>query len=273
MITTITADRETRKLCARKAMSPLDRSIYIHFLMVGGDLGIIFALCCAMMLLAVNLVMIFILLPLTLAVTYFSYKVYRKLFYDSLYGESASLFLALPVSMRDMVRAKIFVAGAGSLIVQVAFSLVAICSAFMLVSSMSPMKFMEIALQNLRAEGAAEGQLSWIAALAVLKMLLSVFCQSAVIMTAVCAYQYLLGRIAMRGLRGDGSRLLLKLILVVLAVTVNVIINDGMKWVFDITGLGYTVFCAGMELLLVLVVLLISVRGITAMLQQSDEVM
>ena len=98
----------TTKLKKLQAMSPLDRTIYIHVRMVGSDLALLFALSCVMLMFAIVGDWI---LPLSPLVLYFQYKIYRILFYDSLYGKSAYLFQALPISTEDMVRAKLFVSG------------------------------------------------------------------------------------------------------------------------------------------------------------------
>ncbi|MBR5230016.1 MAG: hypothetical protein IKW01_04085 [Firmicutes bacterium] len=99
----------------------LDKCIKANFKMVGNEIGIasVMALVSVFCLLSLWLIpMLVISLPVTVI---YMIKMYKKLFYTSVYGEMAVTYQGLPVPAKENVAAKIFVAGAGIIICNTAY--------------------------------------------------------------------------------------------------------------------------------------------------------
>lgn len=156
----------------------LDKCIRMNFKMVENEIAIastmaiIMAFCLATLWLAV-----LSLIPLIVTAVYMV-KMYKKLFYTSVYGETAGTYQSLPASAAEMTAAKIFVAGLGSLISTLAYIIVLVILLFNYGSSL-----MRDIINLLDV-----GDLSYTLPLGVLNVVIAAFAQSALVYLAVAAY-------------------------------------------------------------------------------------
>ena len=156
----------------------LDKCIRMNFKMVENEIAIastmaiIMAFCLATLWLAV-----LSLIPLIVTAVYMV-KMYKKLFYTSVYGETAATYQSLPASAAEMTAAKIFVAGLGNLISTLAYIIVLVILLFNYGSSL-----MRDIINLLDM-----GDLSYTLPLGVLNVVIAAFAQSALIFLAVAAY-------------------------------------------------------------------------------------
>jgi len=101
----------------------LDKCIKANFRMVGSEIGIasVMGLLTAFFLSTFVLILV-LFIPLIVTIVYII-KMYKKLFYTSLYGETAAMYQSLPVTASQMTAAKIFTAAAGNIIITAAYML------------------------------------------------------------------------------------------------------------------------------------------------------
>ena len=99
-------------------MNRLDKCIKINFRMVSNEIGIMCVAGGAMCLCFLSLIMLIIIPVLAIVQLVFTVKMYEKLFYTGLYGETALLYQSLPVTWEEMTVSKIFTAGTGNLMAQ-----------------------------------------------------------------------------------------------------------------------------------------------------------
>ena len=100
-------------------MSMLDKCIKVNFTMVENEIGIICIMAGASFLCLMGLLLVLIIPVLAAVQCIFVVKMYKKLFYTSLYGETALLSQSLPVSVEEMAVSRIFTAGTGLLMANV----------------------------------------------------------------------------------------------------------------------------------------------------------
>ena len=156
----------------------LDKCIRMNFKMVDNEIAIaatmavLMAFCLATLWLAV-----LCLIPIIVTAVY-TFKMYKKLFYTSVYGETAATYQSLPASAAEMTAAKIFVAGLGSIISTLAYIIVFVVLLFNYGSSL--MRDIVDLLDM--------GNLTYTLPLGVLSVVIAAFAQSALIFLAVAAY-------------------------------------------------------------------------------------
>lgn len=159
----------------------LDKCIRANFKMVENDIAAASCMSIFVVLLLMTIFVSFLsLIPLFLTIV-FLYKMYQKLFYTSVYGETAATYQSLPASAAEMTAAKIFVAGLGSIICGTTYAVV-----------------ISILVMYFGADGI--GDIIWafnqlgggIAAavlpLGIISLIVASFAQSALIYLAVAAY-------------------------------------------------------------------------------------
>lgn len=169
-------------------MKNMDKYIKMNISYVSNDMGIMTTLVicvffCFIFLHLLPLAAILLALGLGLLV-----KIYKKLFYQGLFGERALLEQTLPVTARETVVSKIFVATCGRIIFEAA--------SVAMVMSVWLMGRVDIGISKetlifLIPETVEPGQLPMTAGLVVLAAIIQCFCQSAMIFAAVVWYNTL----------------------------------------------------------------------------------
>ena len=101
-------------------MNRLDRCIKLDFGMVQNEIGI---MCVAagggIILSGLSLVLLLAVPVLLIVQIVFMIKMYKKLFYTSLYGETAAFYQSLPITTEEMTAGRIFTAGTGLLMANI----------------------------------------------------------------------------------------------------------------------------------------------------------
>lgn len=163
----------------------LDKCIKTNFKMVENEIAIA---CTMALVLAFSFINLFIVLlspvPLIISVI-FLYKMCKKLFYTSIFGETATTYQSLPASTREMAAAKVFVGGLGIFAADLSMFLVlaAVLGKLGGVSASDLMGALEIL-----GGGTAVAQVSIALPLEFLVLVVTCFCQSGIIFMAVAAY-------------------------------------------------------------------------------------
>lgn len=160
----------------------LDKCIRVNFKMVDNEI----AVAATMPILVVMCMMtIFLsvlsLIPIIVSFVYL-FKMYKKLFYTSVYGETAATYQSMPVSAAEMTAAKIFVGGLGNIICGAAYIIV--ISIFVLYLGADGFSDILYAFQSL-----GNGLDFYLLPVGVISLVIVAFAQSAMIFLAVVAYQ------------------------------------------------------------------------------------
>lgn len=169
-------------------MTNLDKYIKMNISYVSNDIGIMATLVicvffCFIFLHLLPLAMLLLVLGLGLLV-----KIYKKLFYQGLFGERAAMERILPLTERETVTAKVFVATCGRIIFEAASVAMTVSVWFM---GRIDIGISKESLLFLIPENVEPGQLPAAVALVVLTAVIRCFCQSAMILAAVVWYNTL----------------------------------------------------------------------------------
>ncbi len=169
-------------------MTNLDKYIKMNISYVSNDIGIMATLVvcvffCFIFLHLLPLAMLLLALGLGLLV-----KIYKKLFYQGLFGERAVMERTLPLTERETVTSKIFVATCGRIIFEAAS--VAMTMSVWLMGRVD-LGISKESILFLIPESVEPGQLPAAVALVVLTAVIRCFCQSAMILAAVVWYNTL----------------------------------------------------------------------------------
>lgn len=94
-------------------MNGLDKMIKANLLMIKNELIVYLALSAICEIFVVSTLMIVLFVPLIYIVMLLviQYRIYKKLFYTSVFGEGAYLYNAFPVSAEEMVQSKVITVG------------------------------------------------------------------------------------------------------------------------------------------------------------------
>lgn len=176
----------------------LDKCIKTNFKMVENEIAIACTMALVLVFSFINLfIVIFSPVPMIISLV-FLYKMCKKVFYTSVFGETAATYQSLPVSTHEVVAAKIFVAGLGIFAADLSMFLVlaAVLGKLGGVSASDLMGALVIL-----GGGAAVTQVSIALPLEFLVLVATCFCQSGIIFLAVAAYNTMGGK-SRRGLGG-----------------------------------------------------------------------
>lgn len=100
-------------------MSRLDKCIKLNFGMVENEIGIICVMAMGTILCGLGLTLLILIPVLAVVQVVFVVKMYKKLYYTSLYGETAALYQSIPVSVEEMAVSRIFTAGTALLMANI----------------------------------------------------------------------------------------------------------------------------------------------------------
>jgi len=166
----------------------LDKCIRVNFKMVDNEIAAascmsLFVVFCIMTLWLLVLAIV----PLIVTFVYL-FKMYKKLFYTSVYGETAVTYQSMPASAAEMTAAKIFVAGIGNIICVVTY--IVVIAAFLFFLGGSSLSGLIANIQKIVTDLSADGGIAaYTLVLAMVALIASTFMQSALIFLAVVAYQ------------------------------------------------------------------------------------
>lgn len=229
----------------------LDKCIRMNFKMVENEIAIastmaiIMAFCLATLWLAV-----LSLIPLIVTAVYMV-KMYKKLFYTSVYGETAATYQSLPASAAEMTAAKIFVAGLGSLISTLAYIIVLVILLFNYGSSL-----MRDIINLLDM-----GDLSYTLPLGVLNVVIAAFAQSALIFLAVAAYNSVIN---------ERKKGVYRFLIVAGTCAVNLILSEG-DALFEKLGIDSLIIPSGAGIVIGLVVMVLCYRKTVKLMEERYE--
>ena len=100
-------------------MSRLDKCIKLNFGMVENEIGIMCVMAMGTILCGLGLTLLILIPVLAVVQVVFVVKMYKKLYYTSLYGETAALYQSIPVSVEEMAVSRIFTAGTALLMANI----------------------------------------------------------------------------------------------------------------------------------------------------------
>lgn len=100
-------------------MSRLDKCIKLNFGMVENEIDIICVMAMGTILCGLGLTLLILIPVLAVVQVVFVVKMYKKLYYTSLYGETAALYQSIPVSVEEMAVSRIFTAGTALLMANI----------------------------------------------------------------------------------------------------------------------------------------------------------
>ena len=203
---------------------------------------------------------ILLLLPLAAASVYFVYKGMRKLFYESIYGPSASLFQALPVSASQMVSGKIFTGGVFLLLLPAVMLAAGGLMAALAGSGVE--NYVDSLLQNFVDEGALTNQLPLILAAELLVAVIASFKEAAVIFYGVAVYQSLPAHL---------KKWYMKLLVVIEAWAIQALSASAVEGRFTIADLDYTALRPLLDACLQAAVLAILVKQIIKLVEKKYQ--
>lgn len=165
-------------------MNKIDKCIKLNFAMVENEIGFLCVLGSAMIFCAVSPTMFFF-IPIAAAVLMvFLIKMYKKLFYTSIYGETAPLYQSLPVTVEDMVISRIFTAGTGLLLAYAVTNILCILLA-LIVDLYDSILDLLIEISEINPDISNIGALL---ALALIKSALALYRQSAFVFMVIVLY-------------------------------------------------------------------------------------
>jgi len=226
----------------------LDSYIKTNFKLIDNEMGIACVVVGAAFAFLSSFVGIFLLLPLACVSVYFVYKGLRKLFYDSVYGPSASLFQALPVTPLQMVSGKIFTAGVFLLLLPAVIVAAGALMAALTGGGLG--NFVDSLLQNFIDEGAATAQLPLILAAEFLLVVAASFKEASVVFYGVASYQSLPAHL---------KKWYMKILVIIEALAIQGFSVNAVDGLFTVAGLSYTVLrpladaCVQVAVLVILV--------------------
>ncbi|MGN1334467.1 MAG: hypothetical protein ACI4U1_05060 [Anaerovoracaceae bacterium] len=96
-------------------MTRLDKCIKLNFQMVENDIGIMCVMAGTALICVLGIITLVLSPLLAVVQVIFAVKMYKKLFYTSLYGETAAFYQSIPASAEEVAASKIFTAGTGLL--------------------------------------------------------------------------------------------------------------------------------------------------------------
>lgn len=160
----------------------LDKCIRTNFRMVDNEIAVaatmpVFVVMCMMTI----YLSVLALIPIIVSFVYL-FRMYKKLFYTSVYGETAAVYQSLPASAAEMAAAKIFVGGLGSIICGAAYIIVILL--FMLFMGADGFSDILYAFETL-----GDGVPDFLLPAGVISLVISAFAQSALIFLVIAAYQ------------------------------------------------------------------------------------
>lgn len=100
-------------------MNRLDKCIKLNFGMVENEIGIMCVMAMGIILCGLGLTLLILIPVLAVVQVVFVVKMYKKLYYTSLYGETAALYQSIPVSVEEMAVSRIFTAGTALLMANI----------------------------------------------------------------------------------------------------------------------------------------------------------
>ena len=100
-------------------MNRLDKCIKLNFGMVENEIGIMCVMAMGIILCGLGLTLLILVPVLAVVQVVFVVKMYKKLYYTSLYGETAVLYQSIPVSVEEMAVSRIFTAGTALLMANI----------------------------------------------------------------------------------------------------------------------------------------------------------
>ena len=96
-------------------MTRLDKCIKLNFQMVGNDIGIMCVMAGTVLICVLGIITLVLSPLLAVVQVIFAVKMYKKLFYTSLYGQTAAFYQSIPAAAEEVAASKIFTAGTGLL--------------------------------------------------------------------------------------------------------------------------------------------------------------
>lgn len=165
-------------------MNRLGKCIKLNFAMVENEIGFLCVLGSAIIFCAVSGTMFFAVPIAAVILVVFLIKMYKKLFYTSIYGETATLYQSLPVSVEDMVISRIFTAGTGLLMAYAVTNILCILWA-LIVDLYDSILDLLIEISGINPDASNIGALL---ALALIKSALALYRQSAFVFMVIALY-------------------------------------------------------------------------------------
>ncbi len=241
----------------------LDDVIKADFKLVNGELGGACALAALIPFILVTFYMAVLIVPAGIGIFYCLAKVCQKLFYDSVFGKSAGLYQALPVSHSDRVISKIFTAAVCQMI-PLAVMVVSFFLANILLGN-NPLDgtnlFTDI-VNGLIEEGMAAMEISVTLSAALLLIIASLLTFVSAVFCAVTFYQ------SQPDTRHAGIR---KAGIIAVAWLVLQVSSKGIIWIFDILKVDAPMLELGLDLLLQIVILIVTFKLTVGMLEKHYQ--
>lgn len=244
-----------------KTENILDRYIKANFKLIENELGIACVAMGAAFLLLGTYLGALPFLPLLGGAAYLTYKLMKKLCYESIYGNGAYLFQSLPVTPVQLVTCKIFTAGL-SLLLILAVVLFALVLAALF--NTHPGAFVDKFMQHFLDRGAAAEQLSMILAAEFLVMVISCFRGGAVILLGVITYQ---------SMPQHHHRWYMKLLVLMEMMAIQALCGEAVEGLFTVAGFSYTLAQPLIQLVLEILVVAAAAKTSIRLVEKKYKVM
>ena len=229
--------------------------------LASNDYGLACAMSMAMVICLSVLYLALLAIPALGAAVYFLYRGYRRLFFDSLYGNSAYLYQSLPVNPRQAVWGKIIASSLGvmlfNLVTVVLGLFVGIVSTGSVISLLGT--FSDALAGTMGGQDVMPQQPGLLYLFTAVSMMVEWLATSALILLAVIGYQ------SIPGARQGGFS---KALVIICAWGLSKIIDKLAGWGFDLLGLEHTMAMSVIGLVIKAAVLVLASWGSVRLLER-----